>query len=295
MQSMDIQTAQTILQLPPNFVPADIKKQYHKLSLRYHPDKNKSADANERFQEINRAYRFLSDNETDGRSIPMNYDDILFSLINMTYKNQNVNKELFNFIKNIIANYSKFSQSTLNDISSEVLINCYKFMNQNKDELGIPPHVMNVLNAIMKKKENIVNIQIVTPSLTDMYDSNILKLNYKGSMYLIPLWHAEVSFEVENDENDLDITCIPKLPEHMSIDNNNNLHIYIRSKIESLLNRETLDLNIDIKNISILIKDLKIIKHQTIVYEGQGIPRIDEKDIYNNEHKGDIIVHLELY
>jgi len=292
---MDIQTAQTILQLPPNFVPADIKKQYHKLSLRYHPDKNKSADANERFQEINRAYRFLSDNETDGRSIPMNYDDILFSLINMTYKNQNVNKELFNFIKNIIANYSKFSQSTLNDISSEVLINCYKFMNQNKDELGIPPHVMNVLNAIMKKKENIVNIQIVTPSLTDMYDSNILKLNYKGSMYLIPLWHAEVSFEVENDENDLDITCIPKLPEHMSIDNNNNLHIYIRSKIESLLNRETLDLNIDIKNISILIKDLKIIKHQTIVYEGQGIPRIDEKDIYNNEHKGDIIVHLELY
>jgi len=292
---MDIQTAQTILQLPPNFVPTDIKKQYHKLSLRYHPDKNKSADANERFQEINRAYRFLSDNETDGRSIPMNYDDILFSLINMTYKNQNVNKELFNFIKNIIANYSKFSQSTLNDISSEVLINCYKFMNQNKDELGIPPHVMNVLNAIMKKKENIVNIQIVTPSLTDMYDSNILKLNYKGSMYLIPLWHAEVSFEVENDENDLDITCIPKLPEHMSIDNNNNLHIYIRSKIESLLNRETLDLNIDIKNISILIKDLKIIKHQTIVYEGQGIPRIDEKDIYNNEHKGDIIVHLELY
>ena len=292
---MDIQTAQTILQLPPNFVPTDIKKQYHKLSLRYHPDKNKSVDANERFQEINRAYRFLCENETDGRSIPMNYDDILFSLINMTYKNQTVNKELFNFIKNIIANYSKFSQSTLNNISSEVLINCYKFMNQNKDELGIPPHVMNVLNAIMKKKENIVNIQIVTPSLTDMYDSNILKLNYKDNMYLIPLWHAEVSFDLENDENDLDITCIPKLPEHMSIDNNNNLHIYIRSKIESLLNRETLDLNIDIKNISILIKDLKIIKHQTIVYEGQGIPRIDEKDIYNNEHKGDIIVHLELY
>tara|TARA_B100001250_G_C19780020_1_gene781441 strand:- start:127 stop:1005 length:879 start_codon:yes stop_codon:yes gene_type:complete len=292
---MNIQTAQTILQLPPNFAHTDIKKQYHKLSLKYHPDKNKSANANEKFQEINRAYRFLSDNEVDGRSIPMNYDDILFSLINMTYKNQNVNKDLFNFIRNIIANYPKFSQSTLNDISSEVLINCYKFMNQNKDELGIPPHVMNVLNAVMKKRENIVNIQIVTPSLVDMYDSNILKLSYKNDMYLIPLWHAEVSFDVDGDEDDLDITCIPKLPEHMSIDNNNNLHIYIRSKIESLLNRETLDLNIDIKNISILIKDLKIIKHQTIVYEGQGIPRIDEKNIYNNEHRGDIIVHLELY
>ena len=124
---MNIQTAQTILQLPPNFAHTDIKKQYHKLSLKYHPDKNKSANANEKFQEINRAYRFLSDNEVDGRSIPMNYDDILFSLINMTYKNQNVNKDLFNFIRNIIANYPKFSQSTLNDISSEVLINCYKF------------------------------------------------------------------------------------------------------------------------------------------------------------------------
>lgn len=35
-------------------------KQYRRLSLLYHPDKNKSFDANEKFQEIHDAYEYLS-------------------------------------------------------------------------------------------------------------------------------------------------------------------------------------------------------------------------------------------
>lgn len=42
---------------------ADIKKAYRKLSMEYHPDKNKAPDAEERFKEIARAYKVLSDEE----------------------------------------------------------------------------------------------------------------------------------------------------------------------------------------------------------------------------------------
>lgn len=39
----------------------EIKKAYRKLALEYHPDRNKSKEAHEKFKEINKAYEVLSD------------------------------------------------------------------------------------------------------------------------------------------------------------------------------------------------------------------------------------------
>ena len=39
----------------------DIKKAYRSLSLKYHPDRNKSADALDKYKDINAAYETLSD------------------------------------------------------------------------------------------------------------------------------------------------------------------------------------------------------------------------------------------
>ena len=41
----------------------EIKKQYRKLALKFHPDRNQSSDAGEHFKEISEAYAVLSDPE----------------------------------------------------------------------------------------------------------------------------------------------------------------------------------------------------------------------------------------
>mmetsp|Transcript_7942 Transcript_7942/g.20170 ORF Transcript_7942/g.20170 Transcript_7942/m.20170 type:complete len:232 (-) Transcript_7942:358-1053(-) len=49
------------LEIPDTSSKDEIKAQYRKLSMQYHPDKNKDAGAKERFQAINDAYEALKD------------------------------------------------------------------------------------------------------------------------------------------------------------------------------------------------------------------------------------------
>ncbi|MFT7859488.1 MAG: DnaJ C-terminal domain-containing protein [Sulfurimonas sp.] len=51
------------LELSQNASESEIKKAYRKLARQYHPDVNKSPEAEEKFKEINAAYEILSDKE----------------------------------------------------------------------------------------------------------------------------------------------------------------------------------------------------------------------------------------
>ena len=50
-----------VLGVSRNASDEDIKKAFRKLALKYHPDKNKSSGANDKFKEINEAYQVLGD------------------------------------------------------------------------------------------------------------------------------------------------------------------------------------------------------------------------------------------
>jgi len=72
-----------ILGVNKNSEENEIKKSYYKLCLKWHPDKNKQAGAEDKFKEINRAYEVLSDpskrsmydlqNDSDYKSTAKNY------------------------------------------------------------------------------------------------------------------------------------------------------------------------------------------------------------------------------
>jgi DnaJ-class molecular chaperone len=50
-----------ILGVPKTATPEELKRAYRKLALEYHPDRNKSKEAEEKFKEINKAYEVLGD------------------------------------------------------------------------------------------------------------------------------------------------------------------------------------------------------------------------------------------
>lgn len=52
-----------VLGIPPNATPQQVKAAYRKLSRRWHPDQNPGKDTSAKFNEVNAAYRLLSDPE----------------------------------------------------------------------------------------------------------------------------------------------------------------------------------------------------------------------------------------
>jgi molecular chaperone DnaJ len=67
-----------VLGLPRTASDEEVRKAFRKLALEYHPDRNRSPDATERFKEVNEAYQVLTDSEKRAR-----YDRLGHAGVNM--------------------------------------------------------------------------------------------------------------------------------------------------------------------------------------------------------------------
>lgn len=59
-----------VLELSPGASPTEIKRAYRRLAMRWHPDRNSSPEASERFKQIRRAYEELTSARTDSDEAP---------------------------------------------------------------------------------------------------------------------------------------------------------------------------------------------------------------------------------
>ena len=166
------------------------------------------------------------------------------------------------------------------------VIEAYNFLKENIDQNNEQPNIEYYIQLIKKFNYSIVDTFIVepivnylkkityeiTPTISQLINKNVYYLS-EYDIY-IPLWHHEIIFK------NVIIHINPVLPENILIDNDNNIHVIITNNVDTF----------EIGGISFLISDC--IKNMNLL-KGQGIPKINIKNIYDYSELSDIILHFK--
>ena len=163
-----------------------------------------------------------------------------------------------------------------------------------KEVLYITDDVIEKVRLIIQSKFDELAIYTIEPSIDDILKDNVYKLNIDNNLYLVPLWHKEMYFD--SDKGDILVICNPQLPPGYMMDENNNLFV---SSIDlpftsNLLENDTIEVQLPLCNKTILIDTSLLVfkKSQVVNLQGKGLLRINEKNIYNNTDRGDLIIPI---
>tara|TARA_Y100000389_G_scaffold59406_1_gene55462 strand:- start:812 stop:1783 length:972 start_codon:yes stop_codon:yes gene_type:complete len=315
-----------ILQLERNkdYNKLDLRKHYFKLALKYHPDKY--GDNGDKFKELKMAYdtindqfkykssvnyNFLHENETrDYKSTSSHnqykyenietYNEILEMILKFVSSNIKTKEKFSNLIffnttiNTIIHNCNDVSLKIFEKISKEKCIDIYEFLLCYNDFFGISNDFFLKLKEVIQKKVENDNILIVTPTLNDILEDKVFKMDFMEKELYIPLWHHELHFDISN--TNIIVQCIPDISKNIFIDNKNNIHCRIEKNISDVLNEPKFIVKLASKTYEIKKEMLKITKEeQTYKIRHDGILLIKDDDIYNTENRGDVIflIHLK--
>lgn len=266
-----IQSSLRILEFPEDEAPKSLKelnKRYHRLALKYHPDKVGNGTT-ERFKEINDAHKRVKSffyPEDDIPDIDTGYDSILQLFIQSILVKMSggggSSGESRDAIQSLIAMIiTKGIQSGIavfRNMDKHTCITIYELLAKNQDIFGISREMMEELAKIVEEKTGNDLVVRLNPSLLDMLLDRVYILHEGGQTFYIPLWHSELHFtrttaatdatidaSATTTTSDVIVLCEPELPDNVSIDESNNLYISLEVDICELFARQVLPVYIN--------------------------------------------------
>jgi len=273
----------------------EIKYKYKRGALKYHPDKNKSIDTKNKFQEISEAYQYLCENNVNLDEIShenTSYSDILFTFINTIIP---IDKDV-GVIHIIIQKLTHVCETKSNDfidnLDKDTLIKIYNIIKKNKDVFYIKTEYINKIESIINNKIQNDEVIILNPTLEDLFNNNLYRLTLDKITYIIPLWHHELQYD--NNGKDLYVRCNPVLLDDIEVDEINDIHVYKTYNIHDLWDQEHIDIEIGSRTFTIEVNKLKLMRNQTIFILNSGISRPNIKDIYDISILSTVYIHVDL-
>lgn len=284
----------------------NVKRQYRKMALKLHPDKNgNTPESTKRFQELSESYNVLikivEDTPTDNDDIfttfsstQSGYFEVLKQFIKSTIENM-PSDYLTEKIKLILENCQDISVNLFENIDRDTSLTIFQFLSTYRQILYIQDDTLERVKTIIQNKFEELEIYTIEPSIHDLLVDNVYRLKIEGEEFLVPLWHKEMYFDMNNGK-ELLVLCQPLLPEGWWIDDNNNLYgVCNISFTKQLLDYIVLPINIDNNKhiLNVPMKMLSFEREQKIYLKGRGMLRINENNMYDNEDRRDLILNIK--
>jgi len=285
-----------------------LKKVFRMNALKYHPDKNSSPDASLKFQKIHESYEYLmksleynifggiddgNEDNDDNDNEKTGYSGILFSFLkNIMKKDGNTDGLYYIIIDKISNTCEKKALELIQKIDKNKLIKIYEIIKKYGEFLHFSNDFIEKIHVVLNDKIKNDECIILNPSIDDLFANNLYKLKVNDFTYIVPLWHHELVYD--NSGNDIYVKCYPMLPDNVSIDEQNNIHIECQFDIKEILNLEFIEINVGNNIIDFYTNELLVKRKQSIVLKNEGISKINTKDIYDISKKSDVYVYIDL-
>lgn len=291
----------------------ELKKHYHIQALLYHPDKNNNTEnSTVIFQNINCAFRTLKDviSANDLSANDLLRDDLSANDLN---NDDSYNNLLINFINNVINYYNNnnnvlnldeikleadkhltiFLETLFSNLSLIILEDIYLLLAKFNNNYLLTNRIVTIIKKLIISILEKNAIYIINPTISNLLNSDIYKLNINNEYVYVPLWHNELAFE------NAIIKIYPLLATNMYLDSSNNIYYTYKNKFSTLLENIANNINciiitIDNNTYNIAINNLIMSKYQTYILKNQGIPVINSNNILDNSVKSSIIFHIYL-
>lgn len=247
----------------------ELKKLYMKKAILLHPDKGGS---NEEFIKLQENYdelkHVLQENEV------CDFDKLCNTFITfMTCENEVRKNELHNELIYLFNNISNEWYNKLDEQYKIILKMLYE-----------------KYNKITSQSKKLYNLFV---SFEDIYNDAIYKLYYENNLFLVPLWSKECFFDYNNME--LHVRIFVDLPDNVSIDEYNNIHIYRSFDLLEVFDKDNLEIKLFNISFNIKIDNISLRKNQILELNNEGISPPEQSMEDSAIKKTIVFIHLELY
>ena len=297
--SMDLQKACDILEITPNtFSSATVKKAYYKLALKWHPDKNKGdLAAAEKFREVCDAYNYLSERSPESgldeiSTTETDYTSMFTQFVRTTTGIDLKNSQVSDALSEMKKNYEDTTVKMFEGLDRESSLKLYKYLQTYSSIFGFDKEYIERLENALEKKMQDDKLVIIEPTIDNLLKNDVYALEHNGNTYYIPLWHDELEYDLT--DYSLVVKIRPKLPNNISIDEDNRLHIYITLNINDIFNKEVYNVNIGEKTYTIRVRELLLKAKQTVIFKGEGLATINTKNVFAIGELSDVYIHVSL-
>lgn len=290
-----------------------LKKAYRIKILQYHPDKNRSPEATDRFREIQEAYAFLKNSSPDTTAADhlddnASYDEILRVFLSRILEEEYAEMaapfvvKMFEIVVGRIIHFIDANSvkllAYLENINRPTLVFIHGILSKYRGAFHLPNGVYEKIDEILRGRGGDSKVEgeyiVLNPTLDDLFsDENVYKLKYADGTYLVPLWHHDVVFD--HAGTDLLVKCFPVLPENMELDEWNNLTVELEYSLSEVWNR-TVCVDIGGKALEFDGRTLRLTAEpQKIVLPACGVSHNNINDIFDVSQKQDILLIIHLH